>query len=82
MTNEKEESVSITVPQVSGEQVDQATDRVEEIIDKYSMSQADADTLFESMVKVFIRTRMIYGDREPQICSMAAMQEGGSREHN
>ena len=82
MTQKEDAPITITVPRVTGEQVDQATDMVEQLIEKYSLSQADADALFESMVMVFIRTRMIYGDRKPSICSMAGMEEGGSQEQN
>ncbi len=80
MTPAEEAPITITVPNITGEEADKATDRVEQLVDQYTLSPADTDALFQAMVTVFIRGRMIYGDRKPSICSCAGMHEEGSEE--
>ncbi len=82
MTPEEERPITITVPKITGEEADKATDLVEQLVDQYTLSPADTDALFQAMVTVFIRDRMIYGDRKPSVCSFAGMHEGGSEGQN
>jgi hypothetical protein len=68
---EPSDRVDITVPEVSGKEAADATDLVEHLVEKYKISTVDADALFNAMVSIFIRGRMVYGDRQPAVCSLA-----------
>ncbi len=72
-TNKKEvERVTIEVPRVTGDQAGDCSELVERLVDKYDMSTADTDALFNAMVAIYIRGRMVYGDRQPSVCSLGA----------
>lgn len=68
MSNSKEKRVSIEVPEVSSDEVDEATDLVESIAAKYTMAERDINALFNAMVAIYVRNRLVYGDREPKVC--------------
>ena len=70
------DKTTITVPKVSGDQAEQSTELVEQMIKKYKMNQADAGALFQGMVAIYIRGRMVYGDRQPTFCSFGAACSG------
>lgn len=74
--NEIDEFVSITVPAVGGTEATEATDLVESLAEKYGISTRDTDALFNAMVAVYIRGRMVYGDRSPAMCSFGACVTG------
>lgn len=76
------EIVTITVPKVSGEEALAATDLVEEILRRNALSVADGDALFAAMVAIYIRTRMVYGDKKPEICSLSCATEEMTGEDN
>jgi len=63
------ETIMICVPGVGGDEVGQAIDLVEHLVEKYHISQVDADALFNSMVAIYVRQRAVYGDRQPATCS-------------
>lgn len=63
--------ISIDVPEVSGEEVGEAIDMVEQLVDKYGINPVDADALFNGMVAIYIRQRTVFRDREPSTCSLA-----------
>jgi len=65
------ETVSIDVPEVSGPEVGAAVDMVEHLVEKYGISAVDADALFNGMVAIYIRQRVVFGDRAPATCSLA-----------
>lgn len=71
MANDPSEMVSIKVPEVSGEEVLAASELVEHLVEKYKISTLDVDALFNAMVSIFVRNRVIYGDRKPNICSLS-----------
>lgn len=73
----KEQQVTITVPEVSGAEVDEATDLVMQVVQKYGISDTDADALFNGMIAMFVRQRMVYGDRRPSVCSSWACKAAG-----
>jgi hypothetical protein len=64
------ETVTIAVPKVSGEEAAAATDLVEHLVEKYSLSTVDADTLFNAMVTIFVRGKIACGDQQPSRCSL------------
>lgn len=66
------EEISISVPKVSGQEVAEATDLVEHLVDKYGIPTVDADALFNAMVAIYIRQRDVYGDRQPSMCAAGA----------
>ena len=71
MADKKSERVSIEVPAVSGEEVGNAIDLVEDLLRKYGIDAVDADALFNGMVAIYLRQRAVYGDRQPTQCSFA-----------
>ena len=68
MSNEEEKKVSIMVPEVTSDEVDEATDLVEGIAARYKIPERDINALFNAMVTIFVRNRQVYGDRKPKIC--------------
>jgi hypothetical protein len=74
--SESSSTVTIPVPSVSGEEAAAATDLVERLVDKYHLSADDTDALFGGMVAIFVRSRMVYGDRQPTVCSLAGCAAG------
>ena len=75
--------IDISVPEVSGKEAAAATDLVEHLVEKYKISTVDADALFNAMVSIFIRGRMVYGDRQPTVCSLATFcsPQGGDEKN-
>jgi hypothetical protein len=75
--------IDIKVPEVSGEEAADATDLVEHLVEKYKISTVDADALFNAMVSIYIRGRMVYGDRQPTVCSLATFcgPQGGEEKN-
>jgi hypothetical protein len=71
MATDPSELVSIKVPEVSGEEVLAASDLVEQLVEKYKISAVDTDALFNAMVSIFVRDRIVYGDRKPNVCSLS-----------
>ncbi len=69
------ETVSIHVPAVSGQEAASATDLVERLVEKYHLSADDADALFAAVATIFVRNRMVYGDRPPTGCAFAECRE-------
>lgn len=65
------ETVSIDVPAVDGAQVGEAVDMVEQLVEKYGITPVDADALFNGMVAIYIRQRVVFRDRAPATCSLA-----------
>jgi hypothetical protein len=80
---EPSELTTIRVHQVSGQEAAEATDLVEHLIEKYTLTPLDTDALFNAMVAIFIRARMIYGDRQPSSCSLSDVlgREPGSEKN-
>jgi hypothetical protein len=74
---------TIAVPEVSGEEAAQATDLVQSLVDRYGISTTDVDGLFNAMVAVYIRARMVHGDRQPTFCSLitCAPSDSDSRDN-
>jgi hypothetical protein len=66
-----DEIVTITVPSVSGTDAATATDLVEDLVQRYEITAVDADALFNACVSIYVRGRMVYGDRPPSVCSLA-----------
>ena len=72
----KKEIVSINVPDVGGAEVGAAIDMVEQLVEKYGISPVDADALFNGMVAIYIRQRVVFRDRAPAVCSLAECMGG------
>jgi hypothetical protein len=68
MSSEEEKKVSINVPEVTSDEVEEATELVETIADKYKMAEKDINAMFNAMVAIYVRNRTVYGDRKPTIC--------------
>ena len=66
------ERVSIDVPRVTGSQAEESSELLEKLVAKYRLSDADSETLFNAVVALSIRGRMVYGDRQPGVCGVAA----------
>lgn len=73
-------TVTITVPSVSGTAAAAATDLIEELVARYTIAATDADALFEACVSVYVRGRMVQGDRPPSVCSLATSCSGDPRD--
>ena len=72
MEQKKEvERVSIDVPRVTGTQAEESSDLVERMTQKYALSEDDTNALFNAVVAIYIRGRMVYGDRQPSVCSFS-----------
>lgn len=71
MSDAPEKKTTLEVPEVSGEEVTEATELVEGLTEKYKMSAKDTDIMFNAMVAIYIRNRIIYGDEGPKTCSSA-----------
>ena len=71
MAIDPSELVSIKVPEVSGDEVLAASELVEHLVEKYRISTLDVDALFNAMVSIFVRNRIVYGDRKPNVCSLS-----------
>ncbi len=71
MATDPSELVSIKVPEVSGEEVLAASELVEHLVEKYRISATDTDALFNAMISIFVRNRIVYGDRKPSLCSLS-----------
>lgn len=71
MPTDPSELVTIKVPEVSGEEVLAASELVEHLLEKYQISAVDTDALFNAMISIFVRNRVVYGDRKPNICSLS-----------
>lgn len=69
---------TITVPAVSGEEVAQATDLIEELAGRYGISDADLNVLFNAFVAVFVRNRIVYAEGQAPPCDCAPTDDGGS----
>ena len=65
--------VTIEVPRVSGDRAEESTELVERLVKQYGLSTRDTDALFNAMVAIYIRGRMVYGDREPGGCELGAV---------
>ena len=81
MASERAEQTVITVPSVSGEEAARAIDLVEELKAKHGLSTADLDQLFGAVVAIYIRERLVHGDRQPSYCGFAGLcgTEGGEQ---
>ena len=66
------ERVSIDVPKVTGSQAEESSDVLEQLVAKYQLSDEDSGALFNAIVALYIRGRMVYGDRQPSVCGVAA----------
>ena len=63
--SEVKETVTITVPQVDGTAAAEATDLLEHLVERYKISGEDADALFNACVAIYVRGRVVTGDRGP-----------------
>lgn len=63
--------VTITVPAVDGEEAARATDLMERLVERYQISRADADALFNACVAIYLRGRIALGDRASARCALA-----------
>jgi len=73
MENKKDaERVTIDVPHVSGSRAEESSELVERLVDQYGLSAQDTNSLFNAMVAIYIRGRMVFGDRQPSVCGFAA----------
>lgn len=68
MSDGEEKKVSIEVPEVSSDEVNEATDLVEKIAAKYEMDEQDVNAMFNAMIAIYLRNRVVYGDRQPKVC--------------
>ena len=68
MSDTEEKKVSIEVPEVSSDEVNEATDLVESIAAKYEMDEKDVNVMFNAMIAIYLRNRIVYGDRGPKVC--------------
>lgn len=82
MSEKTQEQVMLEMPKVSGEEAAEATDLVEHLLEKYKVNSVDADALFNAMVAVYIRNRIVYGDRKPDFCAAGALANALSEEKN
>jgi len=69
--SDAQETTTITVPEVGGTAAAEATDLLEHLVERYKISRVDADALFNACVAVYVRGRMVMGDRPPSRCSLA-----------
>lgn len=57
--------ITIEVPRVSGDRAEQASEMVERLVEQYSLGTRDTNDLFNAMVAIYIRGRMVHGLHEP-----------------
>jgi hypothetical protein len=55
---------------------------VEHLIEKYGISTVDADALFNGMVAIYVRMRMLHSDRPPAQCLCAIPEGDGGADSN
>ena len=76
MTKENDiERVSIDVPKINGSQAEESSDVLDALVAKYKLTDEDSESLFNAIVALYIRGRMVYGDRQPTTCGVADYNE-------
>jgi len=68
MSGTEDKRISIEVPEVSSDEVNDATDLVESIAARYEIDEQDVNAMFNAMIAIYLRNRVVYGDREPKVC--------------
>jgi predicted nucleic acid-binding protein len=63
--SDTKETISITVPEVDGQAAAEATDLMADLVERYKISGVDADALFNACVAIYVRGRVVTGDRAP-----------------
>ncbi len=63
--SDTKETLSINVPEVDGQAAAEATDLMADLLERYKISQKDADALFNACAAIYVRGRMVTGDRAP-----------------
>lgn len=77
MSDTVAQETTITVPAVSGEDVARASDLIEQLAARYSISDTDIEVLFNAFVAVYVRNRIVYAEGKAPACACAPGGDDG-----